>query len=105
MLSDLPFKIMYDALDYAVGEVMGQQIEKKPTAICYASKTLAEAQMNYMTTEKEILAVVYAIEKLWSYILRSKIIIYTNHMALKYLLMKNHFNTKTQGFQVSLGMI
>ena len=40
---DLPFGIMCDASDYAVGAVLGQQLDKKPTAICYASKTLIEA--------------------------------------------------------------
>ena len=85
---DLPFEFMYDALDYAVGAVLGQQLEKKPMAICYASKTLAEVEMNYTTTEKELLAMVYVVEKFRPYILGSKIIIYTNHVALKYLLSK-----------------
>ena len=85
---DLPFEIMCDASDYAVGAVLGQRLDKKPTAICYASKTLVEAQINYTTTEKELLAVVYALEKFWPYILGSKIIIYTDHAALKYLLSK-----------------
>ncbi|CAA7405270.1 unnamed protein product [Spirodela intermedia] len=85
---DLPFEIMCDASDYAVGAVLGQRIDKKPTAIWYASKTLAEAQMNYMTTEKELLAVVYALEKFRPYILGSKIFIYTDHAALKYLFSK-----------------
>ena len=85
---DLPFKIMCDASDFAVGAVLGQRIDKKLTAICYASKTLAEAQLNYTTTEKELLAVVLALEKFRSYILGSKIIIYTDHTALKYLLSK-----------------
>ena len=47
---DLPFEIMCDASDYTVGAVLGQRVNKKPTAIWYASKTLAEAQMNYTTT-------------------------------------------------------
>ena len=51
---DLPFKIMCDASDYAVGAVLGQRIDKKPTAIWYVSKTLAEAQMNYTMTKKEL---------------------------------------------------
>ena len=85
---DLPFEIICDALDYAVGAVLGQRLDKKPMAIYYASKTLIEAQINYTTTEKELLAVVYALEKFWPYILGSKIIIYTNHAALKYLLSK-----------------
>ena len=85
---DLPFEIMCDALDFAVGAVLGHRIDKKPTAIWYASKTLAEAQMNYMMTEKELLAVVYALEKFRPYILGSKIVIYTDHGALKYLFSK-----------------
>ena len=87
---DLPFDIMCDASDYAVGAVLGQQIDKKPTAIWYASKTLAEAQMNYTTMEEELLAVVYilGLEKFRPYILGSKIVIYTNHSALKYLFSK-----------------
>ena len=85
---DLPFKIMCDALDYAVGAVLGQRLDKKLTAICYANKTLIETQINYMTTVKEALAVVYALEKFRAYILGSKIIIYTDPAALKYLLSK-----------------
>ena len=79
---------MCDASDYAVGAVLGQRLDKKPTTICYASKTLIEAQINYTTMEKELLAVVYALEKFRPYILRSKIIIYTDHVALKYFLFK-----------------
>ena len=79
---------MCDASDFAVGAVLGQRIDKKPTAICYASKTLADAQLNYTKTEKELLAVVFALEKFRHYILGSKIIVYTDHAALKYLLSK-----------------
>ena len=85
---DLPFEIMCDALDYAVGAVIGQSLDKKLIAICYASKTLIKAQINYMTTEKELLTVVYALEKVGPYILGSKIIIHTDHAALKYMLSK-----------------
>ena len=70
------------------GAVLGQHLDKKPTAICYSSKTLVETQINYTTTEKEHLAVVYALEKFRPYILGSKIIIYTDHAALNYLLSK-----------------
>ena len=76
------------ALDYAVGAVLGQRLEKKLTTICYASKTLVEAQINYTTTEKELLVVVYALEKFRPYILGTKIIICTDHVALKYFLSK-----------------
>ena len=53
-----------------------------------ASKTLNEAQFNYATTEKELLAVVFAFEKFRSYIVNSKVIVYTDHAAIKYLLSK-----------------
>ena len=85
---DLPSEIMCDASDFTMGAVLGQQINNKLTAICYASKTLADAQLNYTTTEKELLAVVFALEKFKLYILGSKIIVYTNHAALKYFLSK-----------------
>ena len=85
---DLPFEIMCDASDFAVGVVLGQQIDKKLTAIWYASKTLVDAELNYTTTDKELLAVVFALEMFRPYILGSKIIVYTDHAALKYLLSK-----------------
>ena len=85
---DLPFEIMCDAFDFTVGVVLGQRIDKKPTAICYASKMLADAQVNYTTTEKELLSVIFALEKYKPYILGSKIIVYTDHAALKYLFSK-----------------
>jgi hypothetical protein len=80
----LPFEIMCDANDYVVGAVLGQSKDKKHYAISYASKTLTGPQLNYATTEKELLAVVFAIEKFRSYL----VIVYTNHAALKYLLTK-----------------
>ncbi|GKC08326.1 DNA-directed DNA polymerase [Tanacetum coccineum] len=58
-----PFKIMCDASDYAAGAVLGQRADKKPVVIFYASKTFSEAQMNYTTAEKELLAVVFALNK------------------------------------------
>ena len=85
---DLPFEIMCDTLDFVVGAVLGQRIDKKPTAICYASKMLADAQLNYTTMKKELLAVVLALENFRPYVLGSNIIVYTDHTTLKYLLSK-----------------
>ena len=59
------FKVLKcDVLDHALGVILRQRLDKKPTAICYANKTLVESQINYMTTEIELLAVVYALEKM-----------------------------------------
>jgi hypothetical protein len=79
---------MCDASDYAIGAVLGQSKDKKHHAIAYASKTLTGPQLNYATTEKELLTVVFAIDKFRSYLVGAKVIVYTNHAALKYLLTK-----------------
>ncbi|XP_035845639.1 uncharacterized protein LOC110933891 [Helianthus annuus] len=84
----LPFEIMCDASDYAVGAVLGQRVDKKPVAIYYASKTLSDAQLNYTTTEKELLAVVYALDKFRAYIWGTKVIVYSDHSAVRYLMDK-----------------
>src|SRR5215216_5781847 len=55
---NLPFEIICDASDYAVGAVLGQRVDKKLNGIHYASKTLDSAQINYATIEKEFLAIV-----------------------------------------------
>lgn len=47
-----------------------------------------DAQVNYATTEKELLAIVYALEKIWSYLIGLKIVCYTDHAAIKYLITK-----------------
>ncbi|RVW80776.1 Retrovirus-related Pol polyprotein from transposon 17.6 [Vitis vinifera] len=65
----LPFEVMCDASDFAIGAVLGQREDGKPYVIYYASKTLNEAQRNYTTTEKELLAVQDAKARLIRWIL------------------------------------
>nr|GEZ59826.1 DNA-directed DNA polymerase [Tanacetum cinerariifolium] len=85
---DMPFELMYDASDFAIGAVLGQRQEKHFRPIHYASKTMTEAESNYTTTEKEMLAMMYAFEKFRSYLIANKSIEYTDHSALKYLFAK-----------------
>jgi S-adenosylmethionine:diacylglycerol 3-amino-3-carboxypropyl transferase len=63
-------------------------VEKLPNVICYASKTLNDAQLNYSTTENELLVMVFALDKFRSYLVGSKVLVYLDHPALKYLLSK-----------------
>ena len=79
---------MCDTNDYAIGSVLGQRNGKASHAIYFASKTLNNTQRNYSTIEKEFLAIVFALEKFRSYLLGSKVIVYSNHAAIRYLMTK-----------------
>ncbi|KAL0297716.1 UNVERIFIED_CONTAM: hypothetical protein Sradi_6823700 [Sesamum radiatum] len=80
---------MCDASNHATGAVLGQRVGRDPRVIYYVSKMLDTTQSNYTTTKKELLAIVFALEKFHSYLLGTKLIAYSDHAALKYLLSKN----------------
>ncbi|GKB73459.1 putative nucleotidyltransferase, ribonuclease H [Tanacetum coccineum] len=80
---NVPFELMCDASDFAVGAVLGQQIDGKFKPIYYASKTLNNAQEHYTTTEKELLVVFFTFDKFRPYLILSKTIVYTDHSTLK----------------------
>ncbi|XP_050877045.1 uncharacterized protein LOC127080793 [Lathyrus oleraceus] len=84
----LLFELMRDASNYVVGAVLAQRVDKVAHVIYYASRTLDSAQSNYTTTEKELLAIVFALDKFRSYLLGSKVVFFTDHATLKYLLKK-----------------
>ena len=83
-----PFELMCDASDYAIGAVLGQKREKIVQVIYYASRTLNDAQLNYATTEKELLAIVFAFDKFRPYLIGNKVVVHTDHSAIKYLMTK-----------------
>ena len=83
-----PFELMCDASDYSIGAVLGQKRERIFQVIYYASKTLNDAQLNYATTEKELLAIVFAFDKLRPYLIGNKVVVHTDHSAIKYLMTK-----------------
>ncbi|GJU86979.1 putative nucleotidyltransferase, ribonuclease H [Tanacetum coccineum] len=84
----LPFEVICDASDYAVGAVLEKRIDKHFKPIHYASKTMNEVQENYTTTEKELLAVFFTFDKFRQYLVLSKTIVFTHHSALQYLFTK-----------------
>nr|GFA82989.1 hypothetical protein [Tanacetum cinerariifolium] len=85
---DLSFELMCDASDFTIGAVLGQRHEKHFKPIYYVSKMMTDAESKYTMTEKEMLAVVHALEKFRSYLIMNKSIVHTDHFALKYLFSK-----------------
>jgi len=83
-----PFGIMCDASDYYMGVVLEKKPNKVFHSIYYASRTMIEAQLNYTTTEKELLVVVFAFDKFRSYLVGTKIIVYIDHATIRYLMAK-----------------
>ncbi|GKB30928.1 reverse transcriptase domain-containing protein [Tanacetum coccineum] len=87
---NLPSELMCDASVFTIGAVLGQRKMKHFQPIHYASKTMIESQIHYTTTEKEMLAVVYAFEKFLPYLVLSKSKVYTDHSALNENLAADH---------------
>ncbi|XP_070008020.1 uncharacterized protein [Nicotiana sylvestris] len=77
-----------EAIDVAVRVVLGQRINKISHPVYYASKTIYDAQVNYTVTKKELLAIFFAIEKFPPYLMGTKVIVHTDHVALRYLMSK-----------------
>ncbi|GJX35270.1 reverse transcriptase domain-containing protein [Tanacetum coccineum] len=105
----VPFELMCDASNFAVGEVLGQRIDGKFKPIYYASKTLNDSQAHYTTTEKELHAVVFSFDKFRPYLILSKTVVYTDHSALKYLFNKQDAKSRIirwvmllQGFNIKI---
>ncbi|GKC44929.1 putative nucleotidyltransferase, ribonuclease H [Tanacetum coccineum] len=106
---NVPFELMCDASDFAVGAVLGQRIDGKFKPIYYASKTLNNAQEHYTTTKKELLPVFFSFDKFCQYLILSKTIVYTDHSALKYLFSKEDAKPRLirwvlllQGFDIEI---
>ncbi|GJU62572.1 reverse transcriptase domain-containing protein [Tanacetum coccineum] len=85
---NLPYELMCDASDFAVGAVLGQKDGKDFHPIYFESKTLNEIQQKYTVTENELMAVVFAFDKFRPYLILSKTIVYIDHSALRHLFKK-----------------
>ena len=71
-----------------MGVVLGPRRGKILCAIYYASKTLTDAQLNYTTTKKELLVVVFVFDKFCPSLMGTKVTVYTDHSTIKYLVGK-----------------
>ena len=87
---ELPFELMCDASDYAVGVVLGQRRNRVFHDIYYASRILNDAQLNYATTKKELLAIMFAVDQFRPYLIGNKVVVYTDHSTIKYLMEKKY---------------
>lgn len=76
---------MCDANDFSIGDVLCQRHNKVFHTIYYASRNLIEAQIKY-TNKKELLAIVFAFDKFISYLVGAKVVVYTNHVVIKYFI-------------------
>ena len=82
----MPFELMCDASDHSVRAMLRRRKNKILHSICYASKTLTDAHLNYTTTEKELLAIVFAFDKFRVYLFDPKVTVYIDHLAIMYLI-------------------
>ena len=91
---EYPFELMCDASNLAVGAVLSQRVRKIPHVIAYTSRTLDSAHANYTTIEKVLLAIIFTLDKFRAYLLRTKVTIFSDHAALKFLLKKPNVKPK-----------
>lgn len=90
--SKLPYHLHADASNYGLGAALVQ--EGRP--IAFASRNLTKAEVNYNTTEKECLTIVWVLDYFHAYVYGADLTVYTDHAALKAIL-----TTKTPKGQIA----
>jgi RNase H-like domain found in reverse transcriptase len=89
-----PYILTTDASNYAIEGVLAQKFGKHVKPIQFLSRALSETEQRYNTIEKELLAIVWAVDHLNNYLYGSKVTIYTDHKPLTYTLESNNNNDK-----------
>eukprot|EP00253_Pinus_taeda_P009892 PITA_09892 len=91
----LPFHIHADASQKAIRVALGWIDKNFPYAIYFISKSLSKAELNYIVTKKELLAIVHSLNKFRHYITGYQTVVHTNHAGIKYLMNKPNVNAQT----------
>lgn len=99
---DQEFTLTTDASNYALGAVLSQQINNKDMPIAYASRTLNTHEINYSTTEKELLGIVWAVKYFRPYLYGKKFKIKTDHRPLTWLMSLKDPNSKLMRWRIKL---
>jgi hypothetical protein len=86
----LPYIVMTDASDYAIGSVLEQKEDNVMRPVAYCSRTLTKSQRNWPTYDKELYAIMQATKQWRTYLAGRKFTIYTDHVPLRYLRNKEH---------------
>jgi len=100
---DKPFILSCDASNYAISAILGQEHEGKERPLSFASRVLNRHEINYSTTHKELLAVVFGVQTHRCFLYGRKFKIITDHAALKWLITKESSMCKVNslGFKVN----
>lgn len=100
---DKPFTLTTDASDYAIGAVLSQGESGKERPIAFISRSLNKTEENYATNEKEMLAIVWALDNLRSYLYGAKRIrILTDHQPLTFALGNRNHNAKLKRWKARI---
>ncbi|KZS07750.1 Uncharacterized protein APZ42_028457 [Daphnia magna] len=96
------FEVHPDAYDYGIGAVLMQERNGNPMLTCFVSRVLNKSERNYIITEKECLAIVWAVKKFRPYIWGTKIVVKTDHHAICWLMTKQELSGRLERRSLSL---
>ena len=83
-----PYTLETDASDVGIGAALYQGEGEEREVVAHASRTLSAAERNYLVTDREGLAAVWAVKHFQVYLLGVKFTLITDHAALKWLMSK-----------------
>ncbi|CDH61439.1 hypothetical protein RO3G_15169 [Lichtheimia corymbifera JMRC:FSU:9682] len=95
---DQPFYVATDASNYGIGAVLFQKIKGKNCYVSFMARALNPSERKYSTTKRELLGIVYALQKFHPFIWLRPFTLYTDHKALTYLFTQKLANPMMLGW-------